>query len=730
MTPTPPAAVVSPAHVEKHTNRLIHEKSPYLLQHAHNPVDWYPWGEEAFEKARREKKPIFLSIGYSTCHWCHVMERESFENEEVAAFMNSRFVPIKVDREERPDVDRVYMTFVQATTGGGGWPLSVFLTPSLKPIVGGTYFPPEDRYGQPGFLKVLHRVADAWQNNRLKISESGDQIMSAIAHSASAPPPKGKPDPKWIETAYQQFTRAYDPAEGGFATAPKFPRPVALNFLFDVYHRSPEGSEKGEAAAGMALFTLRKMAAGGIHDQLGGGFHRYSVDGFWRVPHFEKMLYDQAQLACSYLDAYQVSGDLLFQEVARDTLDYVKRDMTSPEGGFYSAEDADSLTTPGGTEKSEGAYYLWTKEEIDQALGEYAKLFEAIYGVEPDGNVPAQSDPHGEFEGKNVLYQRQSFAEAAKHFGKSELDVDESMRYRRATLLELRQKRPRPHLDDKIITAWNGLMISAFARGAQVLGDPTYLEAATRAAEFVRQHLYDAKGHTLRRSYRNGPADVPGFAEDYAFYIQGLLDLYETSFDLKWLQLAEQLQNTQDRLFWDEQNGGYFSNTGEDATILLRMKEDNDSAEPAPSSIGARNLLRLGQIRASSKWRKRAEKTIAAFSGALDHFPSAMPQLLVALDYSLAKPKQIVIAGRPGAMDTRDLLDEVHKHYLPQSVVLLADAGQGQKYLAQNLPELETMKPIGGKAAAYVCENFTCKAPVTTVEELRKLLTPVHVGEP
>ncbi|HEY3601483.1 MAG TPA: thioredoxin domain-containing protein [Chthoniobacterales bacterium] len=721
MTSTP-AATVPPAHVQKHSNRLIHEKSPYLLQHAHNPVDWYPWGREAFEKAQREKKPIFLSIGYSTCHWCHVMERESFENEEVAAFMNSRFVNIKVDREERPDVDRVYMTFVQATTGGGGWPLSVFLTPTLKPFVGGTYFPAEDRYGQPSFLKVLHRVAEAWENNHVKLSESGDQIMTAIAHSAAAPPATGKADAKLIDAAYQQTARSYDAAEGGFGNAPKFPRPVTLNFLFNVYHRSPEGAEAGEAALGMALFTLRKMVAGGIHDQLGGGFHRYSVDRLWRVPHFEKMLYDQAQLASAYLDAYQITGDLQYQDVARDTLDYVKRDMTSPEGGFYSAEDADSPTTPGGREKAEGAFYLWTKQEIDEALGEYAEVFEYQYGVKPDGNAPAESDPQGEFRGKNILYQPQSFAETAKHFGRSELDVDESMRYRRATLLELRQRRPRPHLDDKIITAWNGLMISAFARGAQVLGDPTYLEAATHAAEFVRQNLYNAKARTLLRSYRGGPANIPGFAEDYAFYIQGLLDLYETSFEVKWLQLAEQLQATQDRLFWDERAGGYFSSAGGDASVLIRMKEDSDNAEPAPSSIAARNLLRLGQIRESGKLRERAEKTIAAFGGALNHFPSALPQMLAALDYSLSKPKQIVIAGQRDGIDTRDLLDEVHKHYLPNTVVLLADGGEGQKYLAENLPELETMKPIQGKAAAYVCENFTCKAPVTTVEQLRKLL--------
>jgi uncharacterized protein YyaL (SSP411 family) len=722
VTPTPPA-VRPPAHYE-HTNRLAQEKSPYLLQHAHNPVDWYPWGEEAFEKARREKKPIFLSIGYSTCHWCHVMERESFENEEVAALMNSRFVSIKVDREERPDVDRVYMTFVQATTGGGGWPLNVWLTPTLKPFVGGTYFPPEDRHGQPSFTKVLLRISDAWEKDRAKISESGNQIMTALAHSANTPVEgAGIVDAKLIDAAYQQIARGYDARDGGFGGAPKFPRPVTLNFLFRVYHRSAADSEAGDAALGMALFTLRKMAAGGMHDQLGGGFHRYSVDAQWRVPHFEKMLYDQAQLASAYLDAYQITGDLRYEAIARDTFDYVRRDLTDAGGGFYSAEDADSLTTAGGKEKTEGAFYVWTKQEIDEALGEYAELFDYLYGVEAAGNAPEGSDPQGEFRGKNILYERQTFAETAKHFDKSELDVDESMRYRRATLLERREKRPRPHLDDKIITAWNGLMISAFARGAQVLGDPSYLEAATRAAEFVRAKLYDARAQTLRRSYRGGPADGAGFAEDYAFFIQGLLDLYETSFDSQWLQLAEQLQATQDRLFWDDKNGGYFTSTGDDPSILLRMKEDNDNAEPAASSIAARNLLRLAQMRDTKELRVRGQKTIAAFAAALHHFPSALPQMLVALDFSLTKPKQIIIAGEPGAADTRELLDEVHRHYLPNTIVLLADGGAGQKFLAGRLEEVKEMKPIEGKAAAYVCENFTCRAPVTSVEELRRLLT-------
>jgi uncharacterized protein YyaL (SSP411 family) len=722
VTPTP-TAEVSPAQIE-HSNRLIHEKSPYLLQHAHNPVDWYPWGEEAFAKARKENKPIFLSIGYSTCHWCHVMEKEEFERPEVAAVMNEFFVNIKVDREERPDVDRVYMTFVQATTGGGGWPMSVWLTPELKPFVGGTYFPPDDRYGQPGFTKVLHRIAEAWKNDHAKIVESGNQIVAALARTAAPPAADAAlPNEKMLATAYEQLSRTYDSTEGGFGGAPKFPRPVTLNFLFHVYKRDGANSKTGRHALEMNLLTLGKMAAGGMHDQLGGGFHRYSVDALWHVPHFEKMLYDQAQLASAYLNAFQITHHEVFEKVARDTLDYVRRDMTSPEGGFYSAEDADSLPNEKSAEKVEGAFYVWTKEEIDQALGAEAAPFDYRYGVATGGNIPAGSDPHGELRGKNILVERHSIAETAQQFERPEDAVEGALRKCSDTLLALRGKRPRPHLDDKIITSWNGLMISAYARAAQVLGDEKYLEAATRAAEFVREKLYRSSDQTLLRSYRGGPAEIAGFADDYAFYIQGLLDLYEASFDVQWLRFAEELQATQDRLFWDEKEGGYFTSTGKDASILLRMKEDNDNAEPAPSSVAAFNLLRLSQIFDAKEMRERGEKTIAAFAPALQHFPSALPQMLVALDFSLTKPKQIIVAGKSDAADTRGLMEEVHRHFLPDTIVLLADGSAGQKFLGEKLEEIRAMKPLEGKAAAYVCENFTCKAPVTSPKELNKLLT-------
>jgi uncharacterized protein len=734
----------APARSE-HTNRLAHEKSPYLLQHAHNPVDWYAWGEEAFAKARRENKPIFLSVGYSTCHWCHVMAHESFENEEVAAIMNREFVNIKVDREERPDVDRVYMTFVQATTGGGGWPMSVWLTPDLKPFVGGTYFPPEERYGQPGFKKVLERIATAWKENHDNIVEQGGKIVAALRESQSASKSEGQIDAAILDAAYRQIDRSYDPKEGGFGNAPKFPRPVTLNFLTRFYARDvghASGLPRTDDASGthalrsqaleMVLFTLRKMAAGGMHDHIGGGFHRYSVDRYWHVPHFEKMLYDQAQLAVAYLDAFQITRDTQYESVARGVLDYVGRDMTSKEGGFFSAEDADSpvvagIGDPGHGKTAEGAFYIWTKKEIDAALGDAAEIFDFHYGVQAHGNAPEGSDPHDEFRGKNILIERHTIAETAKHFKKTEDEIRKSLVQSRTKLFAIRAKRPRPHLDDKIIAAWNGLMISGYARAAQVLDDTRYLEIATRGANFLRQNLYDSSRKILYRSYRGGRSDIEGFADDYAFVIQGLVDLYEASFDIEWLKFATELQETQDHLFFDEKNGGYFSTSGKDHSVFLRMKDDNDGAEPAASSVAALNLLRLSQLRddlAPNAFGgpERARKTIDAFAATLSHFPSAMPQMLVALDFSLGKPRQIVIAGKKDAPGTKALLTEVRRHFFPNTILLLADGGEGQKYLGEKNEAIRAMSIVDGKPAAYVCENFTCKAPVTDAKALRELL--------
>src|SRR5881398_1336321 len=707
--------------IAKHENRLVQEKSPYLLQHAKNPVEWFPWGKEAFEKARREDKPIFLSIGYSTCHWCHVMAHESFEDKTTAEIMNREFVNIKVDREERPDVDRVYMTFVQATTGGGGWPMSVWLTPDLKPFVGGTYFPPEDRYGQPGFKKVLERIAAAWKQGHDKIAEQGGRIVAALRESQAGAAGESKIDAKILDAAYEQIASSYDPKEGGFGNAPKFPRPVTLNFLTRFYARDPK-RESGKHALEMTLFTLRKMAAGGMHDHIGGGFHRYSVDRYWHVPHFEKMLYDQAQLAIAYLDAFQITQEPQFASVARDILDYVARDLTSNESGFFSAEDADSLFEHGKPEHGEGAFYIWTQKEIDTALGDAAEIFDFHYGVQSHGNAPEGSDPQDEFRGKNVLIERHTIAETAQYFQKREDAVRDLLKQSREKLFAIRSKRPRPHLDDKIIAAWNGLMISAYARAAQVLDDPRYLQIATRAATFLRANLYDPSRKILFRNYRGSRSDIEGFADDYAFVIQGLLDLYEASFNVEWLKFAVELQKTQDRLFFDEKNGGYFSTSGKDKSVVLRMKDDNDSAEPAASSVAALNLLRLAQIRGEKQWEERAEKTTGAFQPTLSRFSSAMPQILVALDFSSRKPRQIVIAGKKDAPETRALLSEVHRHFLPTTVLLVADGAEGQKYLGEELQAIHGMSIVDEKPAAYVCENFTCKAPVIDSNQLAKLL--------
>ncbi len=703
------------------TNALATEKSPYLLQHKNNPVDWMPWGEAAFEKARKEGKPIFLSIGYSTCHWCHVMAHESFENEATAKLMNEHFINVKIDREERPDVDKVYMTYVQATTGGGGWPMSVFLTPDLKPFLGGTYYPPEDRYGRPGFPTLLTRIAEAWKKDREGITAHGNEVAEQLKQSAASEPGSAPAGKEVLVSGLNHLTRTFDDELGGFGSAPKFPRPVTLNFLFRMFAREGADSRDGKAAAGMALITLQKMAAGGMHDHLGGGFHRYSVDKFWHIPHFEKMLYDQAQLASSYLDAFQITRKAEYAATARDILDYVRRDMTAKEGGFFSAEDADSIVEHGKPEHREGAFYVWTKDEIDRLLGEdAARIFNRVYGVEPDGNAPEGSDPHAEFKGQNTLIERLPLADAAKLFTKSEDEIAKSLADSRKKLFDVRAKRPRPHLDDKIITAWNGMMISAFARAAQILDDRAYLEAAQRSAKFVRAQLW--KNGALVRSYREGASNIAGFADDYAALIGGLLDLYEADFDIAWLQWAVELQQKQDALFLDAEHGGYFSTIAGAKDLLLRMKEDYDGAEPSPNSVSALNLFRLAQITGDPALADRARKTIAATSDQLNRIPSAMPQMLCALDASLGKPRQIVIAGPRDSPATQTLLRETHARYLPNKLLLLADGAAGQKWLGERLEFLKTVTPVSGQPAAYVCEDFVCQLPTSDPAKLRELL--------
>jgi uncharacterized protein len=703
-----------------HTNRLAHEKSPYLLQHAHNPVDWHAWGPEAFEKARAENKPIFLSIGYSTCHWCHVMEHESFESESIAEILNQHYVPIKVDREERPDVDRIYMTFVQATTGSGGWPMSVWLTPELQPFFGGTYFPPQNRFGHPGFASILTQIADAWQNDREQILTSARDVVKQLAQHVSVEPAHaGGPaiDTAALDSGFQIFRRTFDSHMGGFGSAPKFPRPSVYQFLLRYHLRA-----KSQEALNMVLLTLREMTKGGMNDQLGGGFHRYSVDERWFVPHFEKMLYDQAQLAISNLEAFQITGDSQYADTARRIFDYVLRDMTDAAGGFYSAEDADSVIDPEEPGiKGEGAFYIWSDEEIRKLVPTpAASWFCYRYGVAESGNVA--SDPHGEFTGKNILYQAATLEETAEQFGKTVDEVREGIDEASRILMRARSERVRPHLDDKVLTSWNGLMISAFAMGGAVLDEPRYAEAARRAAEFLMAQMWDSQTRILKRRYRQGDAAIPGFLDDYALFAQALLDLYEAQFDLRHLELAIRLTERMQELFEDTEAGAFFSSGAGDESLVLRVKEDYDGAEPSGNSVAVMNLLRLAQITGRTAFWDSAQRSLAAFGSRLTHAPVALPQMLAACEFLLGQPRQIIVVGDKDAPDTQALLRTLHSHFSPHRVALLVDSPETRRLLAAGIPVVASMDKLEGKAAVYVCRNSTCQLPVSETKQFAELL--------
>jgi hypothetical protein len=690
-------------------NHLAREKSPYLLQHAYNPVEWHAWGPEAFDKARAADKPLLVSIGYSTCHWCHVMERESFSDPDIAALMNADFVCVKVDREERPDVDKIYMTAVQAMTGQGGWPLNVFLTPELKPFYGGTYFPPAARYGQPGFPALLRRIAELWKTKRADIDADAAKLTDALKEYGSAAAGSGALEAAWLDKAAKSYEGAFDPEHAGFGGAPKFPMPVNQNFLLRYHART-----KSPLPLKLATDTLRAMARGGICDQLGGGFHRYSTDAEWRVPHFEKMLYDNAQLAVNYLEAYQATRDEEFSRAGRATLDYILRDMTSPQGGFYSAEDADSLPAElaaegikdeGHEHKLEGAFYLWTEKELREVLKGEAEGFIGRYGVLPQGNAP---DPHGEFAGKNVLYL-------------GEGESDDRFDAARAKLLALRGNRPRPGLDDKVLTSWNGLMLSAMAKGRQVLAEKRYLDAALKAAGFLRSEIYDAKTRRLWHRWRGGDRAVPAISDDYAFLAQGLLDLFEACFDPRWLEWALELSETQQKLFGSPEGGLYMTEKDGDSSLLVRVMEDSDNVEPCASSVGAMNLLRLAQYTGRDDLREAGWKTLERFGGLMKQRSLALAQMLCAVDFALAKPTQIVIAGGADEPGTLAMLEEVHGRFMPAKILLRVDDAN-RKQIAGVVPFVKNLVPIGGKATAYVCENYTCALPTNDLSEFRKIL--------
>ena len=704
------------------TNRLIREQSPYLLQHAHNPVDWYPWGAEAFAKARREQKPIFLSIGYSTCHWCHVMERESFERPEIAELLNRWFVSIKVDREEHPDLDQVYMQAVTALTGQGGWPLTVFLTPELKPFFGGTYFPPDRRGAMAGMNELLPAVAEAWRTRREELTASAEELTVVLGRLLDREAAPETVSIAALHAAFNQAVGAFDPAHGGFGDAPKFPRPHELSFLFRYWARTGTAQ-----SLEMATATLDHIARGGIHDHLGGGFHRYSTDSQWLIPHFEKMLYDQALLARAYLEGYQITRRPEYAEAARGIFAYVLRDLADARGGFYSAEDADS-------EGEEGTFYAWTQADILQVLGEEeGGLFTRFYGVTPEGNFSAE----GSAGGGSAFGGGSSSARGGEH-GASVLHIDQpldafaaleglapdALRRRLAASRERRfagrAARTRPHRDDKILTSWNGLMIASLASGGAILDEPRYVEAARRAADFILGSL--VRDGVLLRRERRGDARYPGTLEDYAFFADGLLALYEATFEPRWLAEAKRWTDAMVQRFWDEPRGGFFFRGKDEEPLIVRAKELYDGATPSGNSAAVLVLLRLGRLTADERLETLGRRALEAAAPFLKQTPFAYPAMFAAVDVALGPTQEIVIAGDPGSPDTAAMLRAVHERFLPRAVAVLHPNGPEQAAVEALIPYVKAQEPLDGQATAYVCEHFVCALPTHDLNRLIELL--------
>jgi uncharacterized protein YyaL (SSP411 family) len=687
------------------TNRLIEQTSPYLVQHAHNPVSWYPWSDEAFERARRENKPVFLSVGYSTCHWCHVMERESFEDEEIAALLNRHFIAIKVDREERPDVDSVYMTAVNLLTGRGGWPMTVIMTPDKEPFFGGTYFPPRPgvRGARTGLIDILNEMGARYRDDPGSVAARAQEVSQQVERASFVQPGPGVPSDTTIVVATSQLAARFDRIDGGFSGAPKFPQPARLTLLLRYARRSGD-----RGAAAMVMTTLDRMAAGGIYDHVGGGFHRYSTDAQWLVPHFEKMLYDNAQLAALYVEAWQWSGDARHERVAREILDYVLREMTSADGAFFSATDADSLTPRGHEE--EGWFFTWTPDELLHALGaEEADLLSEAYGVSPRGN----------FEGRNVLHRVKSDRELAKRRRASADAVSKRLAGARASLYQARSKRPPPLRDDKIIAAWNGLMISALAQAGWALAEDRYVDAASRAARFVLDRMRGPSDRLVRTS-RDGVHSGPGFLDDYAFMVAACLDLYETTGDPAWLEAALALQRDQDEWFSDP-DGGYFLTASDAEDLLVRETPVYDGAVPSGNSVAAANLLRLHDLTAQSEWRTRAERLFASVSLRLTRAPTGSPLLLAALDRYYDTPLEVAIIASDGERDGLELARTLRASYVPNKVFLVLDepAAASQSTL---VPWLAAKRSIDGRATAYVCERGRCELPTSDPKRFEKQL--------
>jgi uncharacterized protein YyaL (SSP411 family) len=672
------------------TNRLAQETSPYLRQHAHNPVDWFPWGEEALARARQLDRPIFLSIGYSACHWCHVMEHESFEDPDIGRLLNEHFVSIKVDREERPDIDQIYMAFVQRATGHGGWPMSVFLTPEFRPFFGGTYFPPDERYGgqMPSFRRVLQSVIDWWQNRRDEVKKSAQAVTRELQDVLRLEPEPGDLDPALLRQVPGQLSRAFDPRNGGFGTQPKFPHPTELRLLLRVWKRFGD-----EQALHMVRLTLDHMAMGGMYDQLGGGFHRYSTDAHWLVPHFEKMLYDNALLSLAYLEAFQATGEPFYREIVEQSLAYVQREMTSPDGPFYSTQDADS-------EGEEGKFFVWSAAETEQILGsDLASVFNYVYGVTPEGN----------WEGHNILHRTKTYDQCARLMKIDEPELRRLLNEARGKLYEVRSRRVWPGRDEKVLTAWNGLMIAAFAQAAQVLDNSAHATTAARAADFILKTMRMPDGRLYRTWSHGSPPKLNGYLEDYAYLLDALVSVYETTFEPRWIESALDLARVMVEQFWDETEGGFYFTGRDHEQLIARTKDPQDNATPSGNAMAVTGLLRLAKLTGRADLREKAERTLRLFRGVMQESAMAGGQMLIAYDFDLGPVQEFAVVGDPAADETKRVLRAIRGGFRPRKVVALKSPGDDQ---ANAVLPLLAGKTASAAVSTYICENFTCATPL------------------
>lgn len=686
-------------------NRLANEKSPYLLQHAKNPVDWFPWGEEAFSKAAEKNKPVFLSIGYSTCHWCHVMEKESFEDNEIAGLMNDAFVSIKVDREERPDIDSIYMTVCQMLTGAGGWPLTIIMTPEKKPFFAGTYFPKDNRFGRMGMKELVPGIKELWKTRRPEINNSVEQIYSALRKSVKIES-GSELEETILDEAYKDLEKRFDSVYGGFAEAPKFPTPHNFLFLLRYFKRRNEPK-----ALEMTEKTLNEMKKGGIYDQIGFGFHRYSTDDKWLVPHFEKMLYDQALLAEAYIETFQLTGKNFFKETAKEILEYVFRDMTSPEGAFYSAEDADS-------EGEEGRFYLWKLDEIKKLFSNDAELISKVFNIKEQGNW--FDHMHGGYNGTNILHLQNDLNGLAAELGLTAEHLIKKFNSAKEKLLQYRKQRIHAFKDDKILTDWNALMISAFAKASVAFDDPYYLTIAEKAAAFILKNLFDPKGILLHR-YRDGQPALNGNIDDYAFLTAGLIDLYEASFNADYLKTALRLTKQVLNHFWDNENGGFFFTPDYASEQIVRNKEVYDGAVPSGNSVALLNLLKLGKITANPEFEEKASLLIKSFSKIIKTSPSAFTRFLTSLDFTFGESFEIIIAGKKESADAKLMLKEIASHFIPNKVIMLNDRNR-EEDISEVIPFLNNYMQIDNIATVFLCKDYICSLPVNRPDALKKIL--------